>query len=495
MLRHDADPPPTGAAVDTAHDTRSSRSSDARTIHRALSRGAANGLPDDARAFLERHLDDASRLDADLPASPDGLDAWFDARVERVGRGYRDYLAARHAGEGRRLFRSRAHAQYFLKSVAPTKLVDGAWLYGLVAHRRDPRFAALIRTYLEELGDGVPDRNHVVLYRKLLAAEGCERWEDGLPDDRWLQGALQLALAHGAEHFLPEVIGYNLGYEETPLHLLITAFELNELGIDPTYFTLHVTIDNADSGHARQALDAVFEALPRVGDADDFWRRLRNGYRLNLLGPGAEDVARAYDPRREVETLFARKSAVGRHAHADYCRVAGRGINDWLSDPDAMPAFLDALQEAGWIRRGRPAAESRFWELIDGERAEMFGVFTAFEQQAIRDWIEDGAAGSVAAPEPSFRLRQRQRDAIGKGSSHAEPPGVRRRPLRGVIRHPAAVPPGNDFETELRALERELAAAPSRDEAMTLLAGWMSPDAHHSAPGLMATRVFVEMLR
>ncbi|MGN6388352.1 MAG: iron-containing redox enzyme family protein, partial [Burkholderiaceae bacterium] len=162
----------------------------------------------------------------------------------------------------------------------------------------------------------------------------------------------------------------------------------------------------------------------------------------------------------------------------------------------AMPAFLDALQEAGWIRRGCPVADSRFWKLIDGERAEMFGVFTAFEQQAIRDWIEDGATDAVndAAPEPGFRLRQRQREAVGKGR-RAEPGGARPRTPRGVIRHPAAVPAGNDFETELRALERELAAAPSRDEAMTLLAGWMSPAAHHSAPGLMATRVFVEMLR
>ncbi|MGN6390608.1 MAG: iron-containing redox enzyme family protein [Burkholderiaceae bacterium] len=495
MLRHDADPPPTGAAVDTAQDTSPGNFSDARAIHRALSRNAPSDLPDETRAFLERCLDEASRLDAELPASPDGLAAWFDARVDSVGRGYRDYLAARQAGESRRLFRSRAHAQYFLKSVAPTKLVDGAWLYGLVAHWRDPRFAALIRTYLEELGEGVPDRNHVLLYRKLLAAEGCERWEDGLPDDRWLQGALQLALAHGAAHFLPEVIGYNLGYEETPLHLLITGYELNELGIDPTYFTLHVTIDNADSGHARQALDAVSDALPRVGDADDFWRRVRNGYRLNLLGPGAEAIARDYDPRREVETIFARKSAVGRHAHADYCRVAGRGINDWLSDPDAMPAFLDALQEAGWIRRGRPAADSRFWKLIDGERAEMFGVFTAFEQQAIRDWIEDGAAdaANAAAPEPGFRQRQRRREAVGKGRENGG--SARRRTARGIIRHPAAAPAANDFESELRALERELAAAPSREEAMTLLAGWMSPAAHHSAPGLMATRVFVEMLR
>jgi hypothetical protein len=64
-----------------------------------------------------------------------------------------------------------------------------------------------------------------------------------------------------AEKFLPEVIGFNLGYEQLPLHLLITAYELKELHIDPYYFTLHITVDNADSGHAKQAVDAVFSAM------------------------------------------------------------------------------------------------------------------------------------------------------------------------------------------------------------------------------------------
>jgi hypothetical protein len=75
-----------------------------------------------------------------------------------------------------------------------------------------------------------------------------------------------------------------------PLHLLITAYELKELHIDPYYFTLHVTVDNADSGHAKQAVDAVFNAMPRLGDAENFWRRVRNGYRLNLLGASTNSI-------------------------------------------------------------------------------------------------------------------------------------------------------------------------------------------------------------
>ena len=115
--------------------------------------------------------------------------------------------------------------------MAPTKLVDGAWLYGLLQRWDDARFTALIQTYLEELGDGLPEKNHVVLYRKLLASQGCDDWRE-LDDEHFVQGAIQLALAEHAEQFLPEIIGFNLGYEQLPLHLLITSYELTELGVD-----------------------------------------------------------------------------------------------------------------------------------------------------------------------------------------------------------------------------------------------------------------------
>ncbi|MBI1567292.1 iron-containing redox enzyme family protein, partial [Escherichia coli] len=84
------------------------------------------------------------------------------------------------------------------------------------------------------------------------------------------------------ERFLPEVIGYNLGYEQPPLHLLITTHELAELGIDAHYFQLHVTIDNAASGHARRAIESFTELMRDEQPA--FYERVRHGYRLNNLG-------------------------------------------------------------------------------------------------------------------------------------------------------------------------------------------------------------------
>lgn len=74
-----------------------------------------------------------------------------------------------------------------------------------------------------------------------------------------------------------------VAYEQLPLHLLITSYELNELGIDPYYFTLHVTVDNADSGHTRKAVDAVAQNEARYPDASAYRERVRRGYRLNDL--------------------------------------------------------------------------------------------------------------------------------------------------------------------------------------------------------------------
>ena len=102
-------------------------------------------------------------------------------------------------------------------------MVDGAWLSGFTEYWKDDKFASLINIYLEELGDGVAEKNHVVLYRKLLTSYGLDQFDD-LNDEYFVQGAIQLALGELTEHFLPETIGFNLGYEQLPLHLLITAY-------------------------------------------------------------------------------------------------------------------------------------------------------------------------------------------------------------------------------------------------------------------------------
>lgn len=452
------------------------RNSAARALYFALLETPDDpALAERAARFLHTQLEAAAALPCDLPASLDALDDWLLAHTEAVGRQYRAYLEQRRGGAARRYFSGKAHAQHFLRGVAPTKLVDGAWLYGLLAHWQDGRFTGLIQTYLEELGEGLPEKNHVVLYRKLLASQGCDDWQ-GLDDEHFVQGAIQLALAANAERFLPELIGFNLGYEQLPLHLLITSFELAELGIDPYYFTLHVTVDNADSGHAKKAVQALRDAWPQVGDAAAFQRRVLAGYRLNGLGASTLSVIEDFDVEQEVLRVLEKKSGVGQFVHSDYCRFDGRSVNQWLAEPALVAPFLETLQRRGWIRRHQDPQESRFWQLVCGEQAPMFGVFSSYEQQLIHDWI----AGDWLAGQRQPRGPLAQRQALFASRRRASPaPGSQ-----------ATRQPDSDFDSEARALERQLAQLPDRAARMRHLLPLLAPSRHHGAAGLLATRIF-----
>lgn len=473
----------------------------AKALYLALS----EGVPDEAvhalaRRYLEQQLQLARAMPAALPSDPAAIGDWLAAHAEAVGDEYHAYLQQRKDGAARSYFSGKAHALYFLQNVAPTKLVDGAWLCGTLERWDDPDFRPLIQTYLEELGDGVPEKNHVVLYKKLLAAHDCEHWLH-LPDSHFVQGAIQLALGYDAERFLPEIVGYNLGYEQLPLHLLISAYELNELGIDPYYFTLHITVDNGSTGHAHKAVQALRQLLSRCGDRAAFLRRVLDGYSLNDLGACTASVIGGFDLEAELVRILAAKSVVGKNMHSDYCRVGGKSINDWLAHPEQIPAMLAALEKAGWIQRGEAPEQSRFWRLIQSERAEMFGVFSAYEQQVLADWIATPAGATAPVPAGrilSHRARQRSLDTLAE--QHR--PQARKTGPRGVIRHHLDQHGAQDGETvddasdsaQLRQLEQRVAAAGGKPAAMRVLLPLMTPERHHGAPGLMATRLFRQLI-
>ncbi|WP_447740358.1 iron-containing redox enzyme family protein [Pseudomonas laurentiana] len=395
------------------------------------------GQDETSGLWLEEQLARAANLPDDLPDTPSTLPAWSATLAASVAAAYAEYLKQRRQGAPRRFFANRAHALWFLQQVAPTKAVDGAWLHGTLRHWRDPRYHGLIRTYLEELGNGDPRCNHVLIYQRLLGRLGCM---EAMPlnDTRYLQGTLQLALGQHCDAFLPEVIGYNLGYEQPPLHLLITTYELAELGIDGQYFQLHVTIDNAASGHAQLSLQALRQLSPEH-DKQAFYARVRCGYRLNNLGIAAPDLIRQFDLQAELFAALERKRVYGEFMHADLCRLQQRTINQWLAAPGAMPAFVAALQAQGWVRRGQDPAQSRWWTLIEGPAAAMFGVFNSYEKQLWHDWIADTwqpvvrrvAPGSWGLPEtgaetPASMATEPPATLIERmaGNRHATPDGL-----------------------------------------------------------------------
>jgi hypothetical protein len=438
--------------------------------------------PDDgARAtaaeFIDAQLALLGDVPSDLPDDAEGLEAWMAENARGVHARYQDYLQGRKDGAPRTLFTNRAHALYLLRSVAPTKLVDGAWLYGLVGHAANPAFHELVRTYVEELGEGMRDKNHVVLYRELLAHHDLSALE-GLDDELYRQGLIQLSLAWNAERFLPEIVGFNLSYEQLPLHLLVTAYELDELGIDPYYFTLHVTVDNGSIGHARRACDAVRDTMPRLGDGNPFWQRVRNGAKLACAGLGTMDVARGFDIRAEVVRILAAKAPAGEGAHSDYCRIGGRSINEWLAEPARIGGLLDEMVRTGWIAPGQPAQDSRFWKLLQGPHAQMFGVFSGYELQVIHDWIRgaasaDGLGFGESAPADRPRRRMSHRAAMRLAEARGE-----------------GLPPATDvLDAELQSFRSQLNGL-GPHERQALLTQAMAPGMHWTETGMEATRMF-----
>ncbi len=424
--------------------------------------GEAQGAQEAARDFLQAQLAQVENASNELPDEPEQLQAWVEQRCAEVAQAYAEYLEQRQQGRPRRYFQNKAHALYVLQRVAPTKQVDGAWLYGLLRYWQDPRFDGLLTTYLEELGDGEAAQNHVVIYRKLLNQHDADS-DAGLEDAHYLQGALQMALGLCGEAFLPEVIGYNLGYEQLPLHLLITSYELSELGIDPYYFTLHVTIDNASSGHACKAAQSVLNLLPLGEGRAAFYRRVAQGYRLNELGPGTTAIIQDFNLQDELVALLERKRAYGQHMHSDYCRFDGKTVNQWLAQPGQIGAFLQALEDKGWIRRNQDPGESRFWQLIDGAGAAMFGVFSGYEKQVLHDWIAgDWISAQRVAPV---------------------------RPGRGTSVSQDQSPPA---DADTQTLMHSLRGLPDAQQVQALIA-WMSARRHCTPAGLYATRRFIQL--
>lgn len=427
----------------------------------------------ESRAYLEEKLALVDPMSSDFPTALDRREEWLELNNHRVRVLYQRYLTARKQGAPRRFFATKAHALNFIQAVAPTKLVDGSWLYGLVNLWEDVRFSDLIRIYLEELGDGEAALNHVVLYKKLLAEYDCEQWAT-LPEEYFTQGAIQLALGLNAEHYMPEVIGFNLGYEQLPLHLLITAYELKELGINPYYFTLHITIDNAATGHARKSLQALFDNMPKGANAQEFFRRVCNGYKLNQVGMSTNSIISTFNLDKEVINIFKSKSLYGQQAHSDRCRIGGKTINEWLSTPDSMPEFIELMIETGWIKKNEAPEQSRFWKLFEGDcdQAKMFGVFSGYEKQVIYDWI----AGDF---QPAASNVTRLPQAV----NNARP--VPAKTLNADTRH---------YDADVAELEAKLVNVNSIQNIMNLLKPYLSPALHHTPAGLLATRLYKSMM-
>ena len=251
-----------------------------------------------ADAYLQRRLAEAAALPPAWRTTLADLEAWLELRDRNRAEEFRQYQAARQEGAARRHFATLAQARRFLCVQAPGLLAEGAWLHCVLDHWRQPAYMPLVKLYLDYLGKGISAANHVAQTRQLLAVQGCGNWQD-LDDGGFVQGAIRLALACAGEHYLPELLGYQLSVAEQPAALPSVLHELAELGIAlPPPPPADEIVLNA----LRAMLGPPSEAAPLL-------QRIELGYALGRIGlqtvPATPEDGAPQDPPAAGSTAVA----------------------------------------------------------------------------------------------------------------------------------------------------------------------------------------------
>ncbi|KAH0496066.1 hypothetical protein TgHK011_003449 [Trichoderma gracile] len=341
------------------------------------------------------------------------LDEFLEAERQDVSDGFESYVRRRAAGSPRELFNTKEDAIQWLKRLAPLNLIDGAWLCRV--HKITTPFVLRDVTknawqvFSEELGDGDVEKNHVLIYRDLLREHGvhlpaCDsiefiREHHELNDEQvWRNSIGQLLISLFPNEFLPEILGLNLHFEALAPTGLRATKEFPEVGISAYYFALHVSIDNADSGHSGMALAnivAFMELMRKTGmmDCEQAWKRIQAGY---LLSQSLDDSETPDVFEERLIQILHRKANLARKIHCtSRARIGGKSLSEWFSAPFSANekgdewkyGFLHALADSRpWVYRGNSSKSLLMKELSWTGR--MFGAFTDSEVQLMRTWID-----------------------------------------------------------------------------------------------------------
>lgn len=388
--------------------------------------------------------------------SYEALDDFLKAKDVDVTNKWEIYLQRRKTGGPREMFGTKEEAKWWLKQAAPVKYVDGAWLGHINKITTPFKYRHITKNawqvMSEELGDGDLTKNHVHVYRDLMHEIAAElpaaNSEDfiharhGLNEARcWKAALAQLTISLFPHDFLAESLGFNMAYESLPLHLLKTVKELRELRLNPYYFELHISIDNADSGHAAMAMRAVTDYIHMVREEDGeeaahtAWKRVQAGYVLaeglptTPESPSLENAAEEPFPSNDLEAslleIFSAKSFVAHKIHCNSrLKIGRRSLVDWL-EPTAFKAQQwqrEFLQDLGnckpWVIRGDSGA-SRLVKELSWE-GKMFGSFTEKEVEIVKTWIDNLAPSTIfPTPDPNLYF-----DFTGRSPTFLLPPAT-----------------------------------------------------------------------
>ncbi len=218
----------------------------------------------------------------------------FDQYIDQL---YQQEMAAYQPLHGKPKT-SKAAYIWGIKQIAPMILIDGCWLqHSLTLEKCYPEIAdILFSIYCDETGRGQLQQNHCYIFKQLLdslliklpPAHSPEFVEQrDLINSSFDLPVYMLSLSCFSVEFLPELLGLNMAIELSGLGkgYMSLVDEWGYWGIDASIAEIHISIDNAASGHtflAKKAIHLYMDKLmqetasPEI--VDQHWQRICTGY-------------------------------------------------------------------------------------------------------------------------------------------------------------------------------------------------------------------------
>src|ERR1041385_2457954 len=226
-----------------------------------------------ADSFLEK-----SQMAMSLPAKEGGGDEIYrpfpyspealNSRLDEIYESYRE-LAEKPFDPEKSFFKTRDDVIERVVQLAPFNQTDGGWLRNISsAGPIDEVNSLLFSIWMDEAGEGTPEKNHANLYTQLLKDVGVNlpavntlayAQHPRFLDSAFTAPVFELVISQFTRTFLPEILGMTLQLEWEVLSLwsTINMFRYPTFNLDPHFYVMHVGIDNASDGHGARAKRAV----------------------------------------------------------------------------------------------------------------------------------------------------------------------------------------------------------------------------------------------
>eukprot|EP00163_Fabomonas_tropica_P017396 TRINITY_DN3091_c0_g2_i11.p1 TRINITY_DN3091_c0_g2~~TRINITY_DN3091_c0_g2_i11.p1 ORF type:complete len:355 (-),score=92.89 TRINITY_DN3091_c0_g2_i11:57-1121(-) len=230
----------------------------------------------------------------------------------------------------------------------------------------------------------------------------------------------------------------NLEWEVLALKPTVKMYDY--WGIPSTFYSMHIAIDNAASGHGALAVKAVklyMDQIRTMGGEEAVqavWKRVWNGYiTFTLIGTLGDDLAKKIQQpstlHQQMVDMIKRKAKYASKNHPGIM-LGKYKLNDLFSDPELL---LKTLASSPVVDSAKPA-DSYIVQIMSHFGDKMYGVFTPEEQELWLNWIESlskngsGSGTGTGSGPPAKKTKEsvaaRMSQVIGQ-----------LRPLQVSIRH------------------------------------------------------------